>query len=79
MKKKNLKNLKVRKATISSLNKNAGGAAAPNTNYLVCGTGPLTIYTCPSVYCSVFVKCDPYNSMNRCKTIEVDTTTLPIC
>lgn len=80
MKKKNLKNLSVKKSTISNLNKVTGGAPAPsNTLYIVCGTGPQTIYTCPTAFCSIFIKCNPYNSMNRCKTIEVDGNTLPIC
>ncbi|KAB8154922.1 hypothetical protein EZY14_003315 [Kordia sp. TARA_039_SRF] len=81
MKKKNFKNLSVKKSTISNLNKDfaKGGAAVPKTDYRVCGTGPATIYTCQTVYCSVFVQCDTYNSMNRCKTIEVDANTVPIC
>ncbi len=81
MKKKSLKNLSVNKSTVSSLNKRMvkAGAAAPDTNYFVCGTGPQTIFTCPTAFCSVLSPCDTYNSMNRCKTIEVDPTTLPIC
>jgi hypothetical protein len=81
MKKKNLKSLSVKKSTISSLNKRMvkAGAAAPNTNYFVCGTGPQTIFTCPSAFCSIFEPCDTYNSKNRCETIERDTNTLPIC
>ncbi|WP_298516852.1 hypothetical protein [uncultured Kordia sp.] len=80
MKKKKLKNLNVNKSTISNLNKNVkGGAAAPNTLYFVCGTGPQTIFTCPTAYCSILSPCDTYNSMNRCKTIEVDSNTIPIC
>ncbi|MFK7748499.1 MAG: hypothetical protein AB8B65_08920 [Kordia sp.] len=81
MKKKKLKSLSVNKSTISSLNKRAvkAGAAAPNTNYFVCGTGPNTIFTCPTAFCTIFSPCDDYNSRNRCKTVEVDPNTLPIC
>ncbi|MEM6718936.1 MAG: hypothetical protein AAF611_06470 [Bacteroidota bacterium] len=80
MKKKNLKNLSVKKSTISNLNKTRGGAGTFTKDYAVCGTGPASIFTCPNtVYCSVLIKCDPYNSINRCKTIEVDANTLPIC
>ncbi|PTX62367.1 hypothetical protein C8N46_103467 [Kordia periserrulae] len=76
MKKKNLTNLSVKKSTISNLNK--GGLSVPQTDYRVCGTGPETIYYCVTKYCSLLSPCD-YNSVNRCKTIEVDGNTLPIC
>ncbi|WP_046759392.1 hypothetical protein [Kordia jejudonensis] len=79
MKKKSLKNLNVKKTTVSNLNK---GGAAIRTYYTVCGTGPQTIvctYNCPSQLCTLLIDCDTYNSQNRCKTIEVDPTTLPIC
>lgn len=83
MKKKNLKSLSVKKSTISNLNKNVkGGAAVPNTHYIVCGTGPETIvctYRCTFNCTFVEPNCGTYNSMNRCKTIEVDANTLPIC
>lgn len=79
MKKKKLKNLNVKKSTISKLNTNNIIAGLQvRTNYDQCGTGPVTIY-CHTRFCSVFQACDTYNSMNRCKTIEVDKDTFPIC
>lgn len=79
MKKKKLKNLDIRKATVSSLNKDAIKAGlAIRTYYTICGTGPETIY-CPTQLCTVLIQCDTYNSQNRCKTVEVDPNTLPIC
>ena len=79
MKKKKLKSLDIKKSTISNLNKHSlnGGAAAPNTLYIVCGTGPQTIIC--TVLCTFGNPCGIYNSRNRCKTIEVDPNTLPIC
>ena len=75
MKKKSLKNLSVRKSTISSLNKNEVKAGlAIRTYYKQCGTGPATIYSCET-------EGEPctYNSRERCKTNEVDANTIPIC
>ena len=88
MKKKNLKNLSVKKSTISNLNEDALKGGAIRTFYTVCGTGPHTIActfqapTCGVSLACTFVEPDcggTYNSMNRCKTIEVDQNTLPIC
>ncbi|WP_046744485.1 hypothetical protein [Kordia zhangzhouensis] len=75
MKKKSLKSLSVKKSTISNLNKDEILAGlAIRTYYTICGTGPLTIYGCPTngLDCT-------YNSRERCKTNEVDGNTLPIC
>ncbi len=82
MKKKKLKSLDIKKSTISQLNKNTlnGGALVPNTHYVVCGTGPQTIIC--TFNCTFQIGCGgttTYNSQNRCKTIEVDQNTLPIC
>lgn len=79
MKKKKLKSLDIKKSTVSKLNKNTlnGGALVPNTHYVVCGTGPQTIIC--TFNCTFQFDCDTYNSQNRCKTIEVDANTLPIC
>lgn len=83
MKKKKLKSLDIKKSTISKLNKNTlnGGALVPKTHYAVCGTGPQTIictFNC-TFDCTFQIECETYNSQNRCKTIEVDQNTLPIC
>lgn len=79
MKKKKLKSLDIKKSTISNLNKNTlnGGALVPQTHYVVCGTGPQTIIC--TFTCTFQIECETYNSQNRCKTIEVDQNTLPIC
>ncbi|WP_430412844.1 hypothetical protein [Kordia sp.] len=83
MKKKKLKSLDIKKSTVSNLNKSTltGGALVPNTHYVVCGTGPQTIictFNC-TFNCTFQLGCGTYNSQNRCKTIEVDPSTLPIC
>lgn len=77
MKKKSINSLKLRKSTVSNLNKTNGGADA-TLSVFICPTPPVTIL------CSVLIKCqslndDCYNSRNRCQTIERDQNTLPIC
>ncbi|WP_420572922.1 hypothetical protein [Kordia sp.] len=76
MKKKNLKNLSVKKLTISNLTGEAQKGGTIRTFYKYCGTGPETIFTCPQT--NGGLACT-YNSQNRCETIEVDGNTLPIC
>ncbi|MCH2196969.1 hypothetical protein [Kordia sp.] len=74
MKKKKLKNLNVKKSTISNLSKDALTGGTIRTHYTVCGTGPHTIactFQAPN--------CGTYNSVNQCQTIEVDKNTIPIC
>jgi hypothetical protein len=82
MKKKNLKSLRVKKSTISNLNKSEIVAGLQiKTYYFQCGTGPETIictynctYNCTATGCGT-----TYNSMNKCATIERDANTIPIC
>lgn len=83
MKKQKLIKLALNKKSISDLNGVNGGVSTLNTLYKECGTGPVTVYTCPSIrfVCNASIRyaCTTYNSVNRCKTIEVDANTLPIC
>lgn len=78
MKKKNLKSLRVKKSTISSLNQ----------QFIIGGTNPIAIMirTIPIPQatvtgCSKFMECDSIAACtaNVCKTNERDTETLPIC
>lgn len=78
MKKKNLKNLNVKKSTISSLNMQAvSGGTIPIT--IIIRTVPLPQAT--KTTCSRFMECDSIAACTAhvCKTDEFDTETRPIC
>jgi hypothetical protein len=74
MKKKNLKTLDIKKSIVSNLNKEEilAGLAILTHYYTQCGTGPQTIACTGGILCT-------YNSVQRCKTNEVDYGTRPIC
>lgn len=79
MKKKNLKSLYVKKATISKLTRNviSGGTDVIITSIIRTIPKPQATETT----CSKFMECDSIAACtaNVCKTNEFDTETRPVC
>lgn len=76
MKKKNLKNLNVKKSTISSLNQQTISGGTIATMIVI-----RTIKEATATTCSKFMECDSIIACtaNVCKPIETNTDTRPVC